>query len=152
MGHLKEYQAQDLSPCHEYRFANAVLKVAAPILSAEEKSTLETMIQTLHMALEDLAAGEHLSSLIEALDDFYDDRPILRDLGIAARIIELNEKKEPMDCKRIQHLMQQVFNVYASFEDKLIRRRAHAALTEYMEDNFTSYDRPTRHFDREVCL
>lgn len=147
---LQGYQQKNLTPLSRYQFALVAQAVTASLLSPEEKSRLNRLLEELKQALEDLADPAVMERLEEKFDKWYEDIPIAADLARAENIIALLEKDYPGEAKQIRHQANQLRHLYRHPNPSLFKE-ARGQLHAYFS-NISWDDTPTRRFDRDVCL
>ena len=147
---LQGYQQKNLAPLSKYKFGLMAQAITTALLSQEEKSRLDKLLEEFKQALEDLADPAIMERLEEKLSKWYEDVPIAVDLARAQNIATLLEADYPTEAKQIRHQADQLRRLYRHPNPTLFKE-ARSQLQAYFS-NFSWDDTPTRRFDRDVCL
>jgi hypothetical protein len=147
---LQDYQQKNLTPLSRYQFGLMAQAITNSLLSSEEKSRLDQLLEELKQALEDLADPAVMERLEEKLEKWYEDVPIAVDLTKAENIAGLLEADYPKEAKQIRHQADQLRRLYRHPNLSLFKE-ARSQLHAYFS-NFSWDDTPSRRFDRDVCL
>jgi len=148
---LKECQEKDIAPICTYQFAELAEKQATPVIAAKDHARFKHLVHEFKQAIDNLTDIEHIERVWNAIQDFYDEIPIVSTLAQAENAARVTEIDSPMDAKAIRNQAKKLTEVHKSSNKALLEETADD-LHYLIHSNVSYRDAPTGRFDRDVKL